>query len=121
MFAATEVARTYRLATAESNLVVNGPPGEAAILVEGSSLRIFIAEETLQHFSMSLQWFEQLCQHCKIDDSTSRRLLFAALTNLDYNQVCKLFAIQGHNFDYISTEHGELMEFLLAHIIRLIS
>lgn len=90
--------------------MVNGAPGEAAVLVEGSSLRIFFAEEMLHALPTSLQWFDAFSRHCKINDATSRQLLFVALTDLDYNRVCKVFASQGHSFPYLPTSSGKFTE-----------
>lgn len=118
MFAATEIARTYRLVAGESELIVDGAPGEAAVLVEGSSLRIFIAEEILHALPTSLQWFDAFSRHCKIDDATSRQLLFAALTDLDHNRVCKTFASQGYNFPYLPIPAGKSMEPLFIYRIQ---
>lgn len=107
VFAATEISRTYTLVVGESELIVNGEPGEAAVLFEGSTLRIFFAEEIVHTLPTSLQWFDEICRHCKIEDATSRQLLFAALTDPDYNRVCKLFAGQGHKFPYIHSSASE--------------
>lgn len=107
VFATTEVVRTDRLDARGSGLIVNGPPGEVAISVEGSALHLFLAEHTLTVIQTSMQWFDALTQYCKIHDPTSRHLLFATLTDLDHNRVCELFSSHSCKFNYTPTANGE--------------
>lgn len=99
-FSTTEIVQIFKLVTDQSDLTGRGPSVQASITVEGDFLRLFLTDDTLHSLPLSWQWIDLLANHMEINDSISRNLLFAALTDPNSDHVYHEFESRGYHVDY---------------------
>lgn len=99
-FSTTEILQIFTLVTDQSDLTCRGPSVQASITIEADSMRLFLTNDTLRSLPLSWQWIELLAKHMEINDSISRNLLFAALTDPISDRVYKQFESHGYHVDY---------------------